>query len=490
MNEKEIIELDIQPSTEVYGYFRSLSYTEGHALAEFIDNSTQSFYDHMDELKQKANQDDLKIIINYDQNTDSITIEDNAYGMELENFKRAVLLGKNTTAGKRNEFGFGLKTAATWFGDVWTVESTEYGSNNLYKITMDIDSLVKYKTKVKPIEKTSIDRDTHYTIITISKLSKKLNTRAIKNEIINVLGSTYRRDLKSRLVSIIYNGITLEFADYPILHFRNKDWKKPIDFTFNYENVNHHVTGFVAIMRPGGYDKTGFALFRNNRVVVSGKDFKPKQIFTQAQSQISLKLFGEIDLPDFAVTQAKDNFAWTSELREEFINNLKNNILEFIDVAKMSWTEMDNEEESLVNGDDNDDGNDKKDIQDNPDEPYVIDIPPKRISEAPGIIDSYGNDNIDNNSEITIINYNDYIYSVNWIESNILYSFDNNNKTINIGVNNDIVKKYSNNKKVLTEFVLAFAFAENECKAFIDSNGKVPISVYRTQFEKILKGIN
>lgn len=488
MSDKEIIELDIQPSTEVYGYFRSLSYTEGHALAEFIDNSTQSFYDHIDELKQKANQDSLKIIVNYDPNTDTITIEDNAFGMELENFKRAVLLGKNTTAGKRNEFGFGLKTAATWFGDVWTVESTEYGSNNLYKITMDIDSLVKYKTKVKPIEKTYIDRDTHYTIITISKLNKKLNTRAIKNEIVNILGSTYRRDLKSRLVNIIYNGITLEFVDYPVLKFRNREWKKPINFTFMHDNKNHHVTGFVAIMRPGGYEKTGFALFRNNRVVVSGKEFRPKEIFSQSQSQISLKLFGELNLEDFAVTQAKDNFAWTSELREEFIQNLKNNILEYIDVAKMSWTDMDNEEASNNKNENESDITEEvasKKENDN------YDFGSKKddvVNDSFSVTETYTENTIIID-EINKINYEGDIYSVNWIDSKTLYSFDNDAKTLDIGLENDIVKRNINNKKALSEFVLAFAYAENESKAFIDSNGKVPLTLYRNMFEKILKGI-
>lgn len=35
----------------------------------------------------------------------------------------------------------GLKTAACWFGSYWTVESTQYGSGNLYKASVDVDKL-------------------------------------------------------------------------------------------------------------------------------------------------------------------------------------------------------------------------------------------------------------------------------------------------------------------------------------------------------------
>lgn len=40
------LEIDIRPATSVYGTYRRLSYKPWFAIAEFIDNSTQSYYDH------------------------------------------------------------------------------------------------------------------------------------------------------------------------------------------------------------------------------------------------------------------------------------------------------------------------------------------------------------------------------------------------------------------------------------------------------------
>lgn len=42
--------LNIRPDTGVYGTYKRISYQPWTALAEFVDNSTQSFYDHKEEL--------------------------------------------------------------------------------------------------------------------------------------------------------------------------------------------------------------------------------------------------------------------------------------------------------------------------------------------------------------------------------------------------------------------------------------------------------
>ena len=41
------ISIDIRPQTSVYGTYRRLSYKPWFAIAEFIDNSTQSYYNHL-----------------------------------------------------------------------------------------------------------------------------------------------------------------------------------------------------------------------------------------------------------------------------------------------------------------------------------------------------------------------------------------------------------------------------------------------------------
>lgn len=42
--------INIRPTSSVYATYKRLSYQPWTAIAEFVDNSTQSFYDHKDEL--------------------------------------------------------------------------------------------------------------------------------------------------------------------------------------------------------------------------------------------------------------------------------------------------------------------------------------------------------------------------------------------------------------------------------------------------------
>lgn len=152
----------------------------------------------------------------------------------------------------------------------------------------------------------------------------------------------YRRDINSRNIEIWFNNEPIVFEEYPILtNFRGKSWKKDLDFTVAFDGRSYHVTGFVAIMNPGSFPKAGFALFRQDRVVIGGTDsnYKPAPIFGQAQSQKSLKLFGELNMNDFPVNQAKDGFIWDDGLEDAFIDELKNNIQEYIDIADMSIKE-------------------------------------------------------------------------------------------------------------------------------------------------------
>jgi hypothetical protein len=46
----EIQDLNIQPQAGVIGVFSRLNYKPWYAIAEFVDNSTQSFYSHQEEL--------------------------------------------------------------------------------------------------------------------------------------------------------------------------------------------------------------------------------------------------------------------------------------------------------------------------------------------------------------------------------------------------------------------------------------------------------
>lgn len=342
-----VMKLNIQPSASILNVFSRLSYKPWYAIAEFVDNSTQSYISHIDELSSDPRFDKLIINVTYDAAENTLTIIDNAYGMEIDRFRDAILLdSRNETQSGRNEFGMGLKTAASWFGKVWKVTSTQYGSSNRYTATVDIPKLDEYHLQNTMIYRDHVTIDSHGTEIIIEQVTKKITGARTIGKIRDLLSSMYRRDINNRNIEIWFNNEPIVFEEYPILvNFRGKSWKKELDFNVEFEEQTYHVTGFVAIMNPGSFPKAGFALFRQDRVVIGGTDsnYKPSQIFGQAQSQKSLKLFGELNMNDFPVNQAKDGFIWDDGLEDAFIEALKNNIQEYIDIADMSIKERANE---------------------------------------------------------------------------------------------------------------------------------------------------
>ena len=170
-----IEQIDITPSTGVYGTYKRLSYKPWYAIAEFVDNSTQSYYDHKEELKSQEGFKKLYININYNLENDFLEITDTAYGMDFYDFKRALILDKppkNNTG--RNEFGMGLKTAACWFGNLWSVETTRLGSNEKFKATIDVFDLQENNTSNIDYSTSYVDEKEHYTRIYITGLNQKM----------------------------------------------------------------------------------------------------------------------------------------------------------------------------------------------------------------------------------------------------------------------------------------------------------------------------
>lgn len=326
--------INIRPTSSVYATYKRLSYQPWTAIAEFVDNSTQSFYDHKDELMAQKYAKGLRITIDYiddKENGDRLEIYDDAYGMEWYDFQRAVVLDRppqNTTG--RNEFGMGLKTAACWFGTVWSVESTRLGSKNKYYTEINIDELGKYKTEEIDVREETVSVKDHYTKIVIKKLNKRIVGSRTVGKVKELLSSIYREDIRSGLVKIYYNGTLLQFKEAPVyvedINGQPKEWKKPVSFTVQHEGQNLDVRGFVAIRIPGSVKDAGFTLIRRGRVIVGGseKNYRPSELFGDANSYAWQRMYGELHMDNWPVTQAKDGFDWhNSGLEEAFIEALQ-----------------------------------------------------------------------------------------------------------------------------------------------------------------------
>ena len=509
-------ELNIQPQASVLGVFSRLNYKAWYAIAEFVDNSTESFYTNEQELKNNGITS-ITIHIHYDFESNILTIVDDAYGMELEDFSRAVLLdSKPKYQGGRNEFGMGLKTAASWFGNIWSVTSTQLGSPNKYSTEVNIKELKEKQVNTVKIKKELCNSDTHGTTIVIKDVTKKIDAARTKGKIIQLLESMYRRDLNSEKVNIWFNDIPLHFDGYGCLQFRGITWKKGVNFDFNFDDQIHHVTGFVGILANGGFGKAGFALFRRGRVVVGGEDqnYKPEYIFHQAQSPISHKLFGELDLDDFPVNQAKDGFVWDDGLESAFLHALKEHIQEYIDIAKMTNKERAKEEEFSAESS----NTVQKKVRSFTDALSNSTLstlnatldPPHPLGDSSKIVqfEEYLHDT-NNAAEITVgtkrkypIQINEVVkrdFVVEWSIGSKAYWINveenDNSGEINIviNINHPFFKPYSNNedfKIVLEKFVISFVVAEQQAKLISDKEGYIRASTIRHKMNEFLSKVS
>lgn len=516
---ERITELNIQPQAGVLGVFSRLNYKPWYAIAEFVDNSTQSFYSHENEFSSHGI-NSITIRIKYDFDKNILIIKDNAFGMEIEDFSRAVKVDSPPESKDgRNEFGMGLKTAASWFGNLWSVESTQFGSTNKYYTEIDIQELRDKHLNCIDIISEDCESGDHGTTITINNITKKIDASRTKGKIIQLLESMYRRDLNSGKINIWFNDVLLHFDEYKCLEFRNTIWRKNVNFCFKHDNNIHDVKGFVGILANGGFGRAGFALFRRGRVVIGGEDqnYKPFKIFQQAQSTIAHKLFGEFDLDDFPVNQAKDGFVWDDGLEDAFIENLKLQIQDYINIAKMTNKERAKEDEFSVETSEK--VHDK--VQEFTDslsnfssgEKFNIDGINKNflslnLNDAEKAFKDYLNATNDD-EEISVGNERKYPIQINevikidfivtWSIGNKKYWINKENSKdgkevfITININHPFFKPYTNNedfKVVLEKFVISFVVAEEQAKLTSDKDGYIRANTIRHKMNDFLSKVS
>lgn len=324
------IPLDVGPG--LIRSYRRLGYRTWYALAEFIDNTTQNYLEHKDELAAAGDVPPLTINIDYDK--DHLRISDNAMGMSLEELTNALKLGqppKNTSG--RSEYGLGMKTAACWFGDLWSITTKRFGDEHEYEVTIDVDKVaagvVVLPTRVtkKPIEK-------HYTIIDIRKLHRKYH-HTTRKRIETHIRSMYRVDLQEANLWITINGDQPLAADSRLQYLTDLQGNEYLR-SFETEINDKKVRGTVGILNPGARREAGFAIIRRGRAVKAQPDaWRPEPIFgVERNNLLNQRLVGEIHLDAFGISHTKDEILWEQDEEHELEAFLADAFKDFIAVAR------------------------------------------------------------------------------------------------------------------------------------------------------------
>ena len=190
-------------------------------------------------------------------------------------------------------------------------------------------ALSKYKNEEITVEEIPCSTKDHGTIITIWNLNRTLSGTQI-GKTKDQLRGMYRTDLRSGKIKILYNGVGLVYEMPKILteilpDGKEKVWEKDIDISFDFNGETKRVYGFIGLLDEGSTSGAGFTLIRYGRVIVGGYEngYRPEEIFEKSNSYVYQRLFGELNLDGWRVTQTKDAFDLYGGLEDVLIEKLK-----------------------------------------------------------------------------------------------------------------------------------------------------------------------
>ncbi len=328
------LKVSIRPGVKILTVLQHLNYKTWYAIAEFVDNSIQSFLDNRNAIERiDGCPAKLRVEIELDASTDGkLIIRDNAGGICRQDYARAfrpAAVPLNSSG--LSEFGMGMKSAACWFSPQWSVRTSALGEPVERTIDFNIHRIVEDNIEELIIDERASPPTVHFTEVILTNLHtmpRTSNIRKIKKH----LASIYREFLRNGTLELVYDGEQLGYEDVEILRSPSwiggvpdksmevVEWYKRIEFDFGPEKVS----GFAAIRAVGSTSEAGFALFRRGRVIEGSGDetYRPSHIFGTSNSYRYQRIFGELHLEGFKVSHTKDGFQW-DENEQVFLELLK-----------------------------------------------------------------------------------------------------------------------------------------------------------------------
>lgn len=335
---RQLLPIEIRPEVTMLSVLRHLNYKAWYAIAEFIDNSLQSSIANEEQLNAlHGGKFQLKVDIKIEASgLGQIIISDNAAGIAESDFPRAFRAAQvPADRSGLSEFGMGMKSAACWFAQTWSVRTKAINESVERSIFFDIQNIVENKIESLDTAIRDVDAAAHYTVVSLRGLHHLPHGRTI-GKIRDHLASIYRVFLRDGRLQLSLNGTPLNYQSPRVLHSVKYvlpgvqasgenaevlEWKKYIDLDFG---GSQRVTGFVALREVGSISLAGFSLFRRDRLIEGSFDeaYRPSYVFKQANSYPYQRLFGELHIEGFEVSHTKDGFRW-EEFEDIFLEQLK-----------------------------------------------------------------------------------------------------------------------------------------------------------------------
>ena len=175
-----MFQVSVSPDMGMYNLLRSQGYDMAYALAEFIDNAIQAFQIHCPKRYKFGPPLEVKIKFysaEYSEPSlrNSIVIQDNGSGIDRPRLQDAFKPAKPVPVKGLSEFGIGMKAAAVWFTDTWSVTTRPIGDSKEYEFNFDLPKLINQGRDVVDVQENAGKGKTAGTEITLSNVRRPLN---------------------------------------------------------------------------------------------------------------------------------------------------------------------------------------------------------------------------------------------------------------------------------------------------------------------------
>ncbi len=348
-----------------------VEYDPAHALAEYVDNSIQSYLDNKDKLHLINS--NYKLIINIEVKGKKIVIKDNAAGISQERFQDAFKAGKKIEKRKNKlkslgEFNMGMKAASYWFTPTWKVITKSIEETETKLVKMNRDNIINVNSKIK-VQKAFNKSKKGFTEVILENITKPISPKKF-NSIKDHLASIHREFLRKDIVTINFNNDKLIFIEpefkknYPYRPYKEwldkfKDnlnsqeakknkptevkWKQNIDISFG---DGLRAKGYVGILLTSNPKISGFHYFRRKRCIE--QNVFPQEMFSESDrgSERAKSIYGEIQFENAGTTFNKRvieiNDIDMGKFEIQLLNEMKsnNNLWAQADVAQVRYKEF------------------------------------------------------------------------------------------------------------------------------------------------------
>lgn len=352
--------LKLEVGLEVINSYKRLSYKQWYALAEYIDNSTQAYFNNKEVLdaayKIEADKPSVWIEITKDGKSTTIKISDNSMGMSFDELEHAVVIGKPPIKSDgRSKYGLGMKTASFWLGDNWSVTTKKLGETVQHSVVINAQDLITNKGSLQYSKVENLEATKHYTIVEITDVHQPFTTN-ILTKVQNFIASMYRFDIMNDEIRIYFNKELLEWS-YDDTFKKLKPMSDGSDrLKIEFDVESKKVTGWAGVLDEGASrSKAGFSIFVNNRIIKGWPEsYKPASIFGTSGGRndlINQRLVGELFLDGFEVSHTKDEIVFQGDEEEvlEYLLRQHTAVLNVLINEPKKKAKISSEDEEAIN---------------------------------------------------------------------------------------------------------------------------------------------